>query len=111
MTAAIALEYIPQRMEELGHGKNYYLRFRHIVLQADEKKEIFAYNQFYILVEEQENVSIKSDFGIYDLSNGKTNEQFYEHSGTIFLRNYSATISHLRFIQVIPKTKFKETKK
>ena len=103
MTVALALEYIPQRMEELGHGRNYYIRFRHIVMQPDEQIEIIAYNQLYILVDESENINIKSDFGIYDLSNDKTNEQFYEHQGTILIKNYSATVTHLRFIQVIPK--------
>jgi hypothetical protein len=102
MTTALALEYIPQRMQELGHGKNYYIRFRHIVLQGNEKLEIESFNQYFILVEEPENVKIVSDFGIYDLSNDRTNEQFYEHQGNILITNYSATITHLRFIQVIP---------
>ena len=104
MTTALALEYIPRRMEELGHGANYYIRFRHIVLQPAERLEIEAYNQFYILVDEPENMRIVSDFGIYDLSNDKTNEQFYEHQGTILIKNYATVVSHARFIQVIPKT-------
>ena len=107
MTVSIALEYIPRRMEKLGHGKDYYINFRHIVLQPNEKVEIEAFNQFYILIDEPENVAIRSDFGIYDLSNEKTNEQFYEHQGTILIKNYSATVSHLRFIQVIPIGKIK----
>lgn len=102
MTVALALEYIPKRMQELGHGRDYYIRFRHIVLQPNEKLEVEAFNQFYILTCEPENVRINSDFGIYDLSNEKTNEQFYEHQGLVIIKNYSATVTHLRFIQVIP---------
>lgn len=104
MTIDLALEYIPRRMQELGYGKDYYIRFRHIVMQPNEKLEIEAFNQFYILVDEPDSVAIRSDFGMYDMSNEKTNEQFYEHQGIIQLKNYSATVNHIRFIQVVPKT-------
>jgi hypothetical protein len=104
MTTALALEYIPRRMAELGYGKNYYIRFRHLVLQASELLELEAFNQFYILVDDPpDSISVVSDFGIYDLSFGKTNEQSYEHQGLIYINNYSKAITHLRFIQVIPK--------
>lgn len=104
MTTALALEYIPRRMEELGYGKQYHIRFKHMVLQPLELLEILAYNQFYILVEDPPpNVSVMSDFGMYDLSFGATNEQSYEHQGLIFINNYEASNIHLRFIQVIPK--------
>jgi hypothetical protein len=111
MTVSLALEYIPRRMDELGHGRNYYIRFRHLILQPSETVRIEAPNQFYILLEEPMDVSINSDFGLYDLSNEKTNEQFYEHQGSISTKNYSATVNHLRFIQVIPKTKKYKKKK
>ena len=52
MTINLALEYIPRRMQELGYKGNYYIRFRHLVLQANEEQTIDAYNQFYYLVEE-----------------------------------------------------------
>jgi hypothetical protein len=112
MTTALALEYIPRRMEELGYGKNYYIRFRHLTLQAGELLELEAYNQFYILVEDPPvSISVISDFGMYDLSFGKTNEQSYEHQGVIYINNYSTTTNHLRFIQVIPKHLKTEEKK
>ncbi len=103
MTIDLALEYIPSRMNELGYGRNYYIRFRHLVLQADERLEINAYNQFYILVEETDNVLISSDTGIFDLTEEAINEQTYEHQGNIQIVNYSKRIAQLRFIQVIPK--------
>lgn len=103
MTIALAIEYIPRRMKDLGIGSEYYLRFRHYVLQPAEIVEIDAYNQFFILVDEVSEISIVSDFGLYDLSDPNTNEQSYEHQGTITLQNNSAATSSIRFIQIIPK--------
>ena len=103
MTIALALEYIPRRMEELGHGKNYYIRFRHFVLQPSEHMDLKAYNEFYMLIDEPDNINIVSDFGLFDLTFDRTNEQQYEHQGFISVQNYSASVNHVRFIQVIPK--------
>ncbi len=105
MTIALALEYIPRRMKELGHGNNYYIRFRHMVLQANEERNIDACNQFYILVEEAVDASVVSDFGLFDLTLENTNEQTYEHQGAITITNYLSSINHIRFIQVIPTLK------
>lgn len=104
MTIEIALEYlIPQRMEELGIGKNYGVRMEHLVLQPSEVKIISAYNQFYFLGEDADNVSISSETGVFDLSLRNINKMQYEHQGEITIKNYSSTINHLRFVQVIPK--------
>jgi hypothetical protein len=105
MTIALALEYIPRRMKEMGFGTEYYIRFRHYVLQPAEQREIDAYNQLFILVEEAEDVRISSDFGLFDLSEEKTNEQNYEHQGAIMIINEAKHLTHVRFIQVIPKHK------
>ena len=105
MTISLALEYIPRRMEELGFGNDYYIRFRHYVLQPKEQLDVSAFNQFYILVEEAVDVSVKSEFGIFDLSLKNANEMLYEHQGQITIQNYAAGITHIRFIQVIPKHK------
>lgn len=90
-------------MDELGYGKKYFLRFRHFVLQPQENLELNAYNQFFILVEEAADVSVVSEFGVFDLSLKNANEMLYEHQGKIKIQNYSPGINHLRFIQVIPK--------
>lgn len=103
MTVALAIEYIPRRMMDIGVGMNYYLRFRHFVLRAGETIELNADNQFFILVDEVSEVSIQSDFGLYDLADPTTNEQNYEHQGTIIINNYAPNATHVRFIQVIPK--------
>ncbi len=108
MTIALALEYIPRRMEELGIGDDYYLRFRHYVLQPSELLDVPAFNQFFILVEEAQDVSIKSEFGIFDLSLRNVNEMQYEHQGQITIQNYASSVNHVRFIQVIPINKMKK---
>jgi hypothetical protein len=103
MTIALALEYIPRRMEELGYGKRYHIRFRHFVLQPSEQMDLEAYNEFYMLIDEPADIHITSDFGFFDLSFTITNEQQYEHQGFIRIRNYAKSANHVRFIQVIPK--------
>ncbi len=102
MTIALALEYIPRRMRELGFGNEYYLRFRHFVLSPGEMREEEGYNQFFILVEEPVDVSVNSEFGVFDLSLANANEMSYEHQGLIKIQNQSPGINHVRFIQVIP---------
>ena len=103
MTIELAIEYIPKRMEELGCGNEYNIRFRHFVLQAKERKKIHADNQLFLLIEANDAVSIRSDFGVYDLAAINVNELQYEHQGNIRIRNYAGVTQHVRFIQIIPK--------
>lgn len=103
MTINLALEYIPKRMQELGYGKNYSIRFRHLVLKGHETQSLDAFNQFYYLVEEAEQVRVESETGVFDLSEVATNEMQYEHQSKIQITNYLSSVNHLRFIQVIPK--------
>ena len=105
MTINLALEYIPRRMKELGYNTDYFIRFRHLVLQPNEEQTIHAFNQFFYLIEEAENVRVESETGVFDLSESKTNEMQYEHQSKIHITNYLTGINHLRFIQVIPKHK------
>ena len=103
MTIDLAIDYIPRRMKDIGVGSNYFTRFRHLVLLSNDTVEIDADNQFFIQVDEVADVSIYSDFGVYDLTDESLNEQQYEHQGKITIHNYSANTKHIRFIQVIPK--------
>jgi hypothetical protein len=105
MTINLALEYIPRRMQELGYKSDYYIRFRHLVLQPNEEQTIEAFNQFFYLVEEAQSVRVESETGIFDLSESATNEMQYEHQSKIHITNYLPSINHLRFIQVITKNK------
>jgi len=104
MTIALAMDYIRRRMDELGHGDGYYLRFRHFVLQGNQEITIEAGDQLFILVEPIATVSITSAFGVYDLTVSNTNELQYEHQDYLILTNYTSRQQHIRFIQVIPKT-------
>lgn len=105
MTIDFALAYIPRRMQELGFGNDYLLKARHLVLQAGEQREIDAVNQFFILVDEVNEVNITSEFGIYDLFQLQTNELQYEHQGNMIIKNYSQEVKHIRLIQAIPLSK------
>ena len=107
MTINLALEYIPRRMQELGHGKHYHLRFRHLLLQAQQTLEVDAYNQIYLLVEEAEDINIESESGTFDLSLQNINEFQYEHQGKIIIENQSTQTRHVRFIQIVPLRKQK----
>ena len=104
MTDLFAKEEANKRMEEMGYNKtDYYLKYQHVVLQPSEHKDIEAYNQFYFLIDAPDNINVISDFGLFDLSFSKTNAQDYEHQGFISIHNYSKSINHIRFIQVILK--------
>ncbi len=103
MTIEFALAYIPRRMIELGVGNNYMLKFRHLIVKPLEELQIPAYNQFYILVDQPQEVSITSEFGIFDLLETNSNEIIYEHQGLITIKNNSTDYYRIRFVQVIPK--------
>ena len=103
MTVELAIQYIPKRMEELGYGNDYTMRFRHFVLQPKERIKIHADNQLFVLIEPNDAVGVKSDFGLYDVAAINTNEMQYEHQGNIRIRNDASITQHVRFIQLIPK--------
>jgi len=102
MTVNLALEYIPRRMQELGFGNKYHLRFRHFILQDRETVNLKAFNSFFILIEEPARINIKSQNGIFNIALTNANEMTYEHHGQIQIRNTSTTVARARFIQVIP---------
>ena len=101
MTASIALEYIPKRMCELGYGSEYLIRFRHFVLQPEEKRKLDGNNQLFVLTEPFNDMRVESTVGLFDLSEDQVNELYYEHRGIITITNYAVHINHVRFIQVI----------
>lgn len=104
MTTALALEYIPRRMKELGYGNNYSMRLRHFVLRPGEKRKLSAHAEIFLLVCSPEYISVKSEYGIYDPLSTAINEQQYEHQGIIRMRNYSSQFQSVQLIQLIPQT-------
>ena len=103
MNIQLAVEYIPRRMQELGHGDQYNIRFRHFVLHPEEERKIDAINQLFLLIEPLDSVAVISDFGVYDSTASNVNELQYEHQGCISIINYATIIQSVRFIQIIPK--------
>src|SRR5215208_4338411 len=102
MTSDLALDYIARRMNEMGFGKSYLIRFRHILLKLGEVREISAYNQIFLLIEPMPNIRIESDVGLFDLTEDHANEMQYEHRGRIKITNLSLTPTNARFLQAIP---------
>ena len=102
MTPALAIEYIPRRMRDLGYGENYYLRFVNMVLQPSEVRIIEASAEFFILIEDPKNVSVESDMGIFNESLTTINEMQYEHQGQITITNLTLVMTSIHFIQIIP---------
>ena len=101
MNAALALSYIQNRMEELGH-KNYIIRTRHLVLQGLSERKIEGNNHVFVLVEPYSDVRIESTAGVFDKSEHVAPELQYEHRGDITIKNPSMFICHACFIQAIP---------
>jgi len=103
MTIALALEYIPRRMRELGYGDRYSIRLRHLVLRPGEKRKLDAHGEIFLLVTGSQDITVKSEFGIYDPISEAINELQYEHQGLIRVRNYSPQQQAVQFIQLIPQ--------
>lgn len=104
MTQEFAMLHIPLRMEELGHGNNYFTPIpQHYSLVAEEVRVIDAYNEYFFLTNADLEISVNSEFGMYDLTDDTLNQQLYEHQGKIVLTNKSKNLKHVQFIQVIPK--------
>jgi hypothetical protein len=107
MTTAIAAQYIPSRMAELGI-KDYIMRFHYLFIPGGQTIVINAYNEFYFIVEDPWDINISSASGVYDKSLTNVNNQQYEHQGEISIKNYLDMQSTLHCIQVIPKHTKKE---
>lgn len=105
MTSDLALDYIKRRMEEMGYGTKYLIRFRHILLKVSEVREITAYNQIFLLIDPMHTIRIESDVGLFDVNEDHANEMQYEHRGRIRITNLSLSPTNARFLQAIPTNK------
>ena len=102
MTETAAIEYAHLRMKDLGITE-YYIKPKHLVIAANTTRDLDADNQLFVLVDENADVTIYSDFGFYDLSDPNANELNYEHQGSISIRNNAQNPTHIKFIQAIIK--------
>ena len=101
MTSELALEYIRRRMLEMGY-QDYLLRLRHLLLKANETREITGYNQLFMLIEPTQDIRIESDVGVFDINEDHANELQYEHRGKIKTTNLSLSTINVRYLQAIP---------
>jgi hypothetical protein len=92
-------------MEELGHGDKYHTRLRHFMLRPKEQRKVQGSRQLFILTEPNSSIRIKSEVGVFDLTETTANELQYEHQGTIELTNYSILPQQVKMIQIIFKNK------
>lgn len=106
MNTGFAIDYIPRRMRELGFHE-YLTRWRYFQIDAGASLHIDADNEFFILINPNRNISVRSKFGVFDLSDNAINEMQYEHRGKIDVMNNSRTVLMVLFIQVIPNHKNK----
>lgn len=104
MTEVLALEFAKRRMLELRID-HYTFRIRHFVIPPAGKTEVEAWNEFFILLKHNCDVSVTSAFGVYDLSAEHINEMQYEHHGAIQMENLSENVAaHIEFLHVIPQS-------
>src|SRR5258705_4655761 len=101
MTFEFALEYIPRRMKELGHGTEYHLRLKYFNLAPIEVRTLEAYNQLIILVEVGSNMKVESEMGMIDYTDINLRDYQFEHTGLVTITNKWEGYNNLQFIQVI----------
>jgi hypothetical protein len=100
------IDYVKNKVRERGYDEgSCYIEFRHFSLYAGEIRMIDAYSEFYYLMYADKDLSIRSEFGSYDLNDNKINEQQYEHQGRITITNKTKIVKHIIFYQAIPKHK------
>ncbi len=106
MTEGIAIEIAKQKMLELAVGENYILRYRHFNLLAGVEITIKADNDLMLLLCPDDNVSVNSKTGWYNVQDHSLNEMQYIHTGKITVKNQSENSAlQVKFLQVIPKHK------
>ena len=103
MAPEIIEREIRRRMRELGHGDNYFRKFRHFSLAPAEQRKVKGDTVYFFLVNDVSGVNISSSAGDYDLSDGGIKEQQHEHTGKLILTNRTKTFLQVQFVQVIPK--------
>ncbi|HXU26798.1 MAG TPA: hypothetical protein VN698_06165 [Bacteroidia bacterium] len=105
MQLEFALDYIPRRMKEMGYEDNYIVRWRHFQMDKTSTYHIDADNEYYLLIDPDANVSVRSKFGVYDMTDAGIDEMQYEHRGKIDITNNNNTTTMILFLQIIPSHK------
>ena len=100
MSEQFIIQYIPQRMKQLGYTA-YHIRYRDILVEPLAVIVIPAYNELYFLIDEPDKTVIESDYGVYDTWVPLSNDNQHQHRGEIKLTNREFANMRVKFIQVI----------
>jgi hypothetical protein len=100
MSEQFILEYVPQRIDQLGFRK-YHLRYRDLVIEANGKVNLSAYNELFFIVDEPPGIVVESDYGIYDSTDDMLPESVHQHRGEIVISNPGITKRRAKFIQIV----------
>jgi hypothetical protein len=96
-------EYIKHRIRELTQDAKYMVRFKHLILQPNQELQLKAGTSIYLITDLIDDVRVESDTGLFDIGSNESNEQIYEHRGTINIENLSNNTNHLPLIQFVEK--------
>lgn len=100
MKEEVAIRYIPQRVSERGFSKHR-LVYQDLNFSPGQYLKMAAFNEIWFLLDAEEGILIRSDFGVYNYGDRELNENIHEHGDDIFIKNTSNQIRKVRFIQVI----------
>jgi hypothetical protein len=100
MTEQFILQYIPQRVKQLGYT-NYHVRYRDMVLEGNTSLTIAAYNELYFIVDDPPGLTVDSNYGLYDSTDEPIEESVHQHRGEITITNPGADRRRIKFIQLI----------
>lgn len=103
MTEGTAYKLGEKMMRERGLcEKDFIVRYRHLMLDALERRTVDAENQLFILIDFNYAIKIQSKAGVYDRIDEAIDEQQHIHRGRISLENKFEFRSEVRFLQLIP---------
>ncbi len=100
MTEQFILQYVPQRVTQLGFSK-YHLRYRDLVIEENSVQVIAAYNELYFIIDDPPGLVVESDYGLYDSTDDPISDSVHQHRGEITIRNPGIGKRRIKFIQII----------
>ena len=106
MTEGLAIEVACAKMQELGVGKDYLIRYRHFQILPSGQLILKDKNDLMILLTPDVDTRVQSRTGIYDIKDLGIVEMQYLHSGEITIDNQNIKLPiQVKFLQVIPTLK------
>lgn len=100
MSEEFILQYIPERVRQLGYRK-YHLRYRDVTILPLASQTFRAYNELWLIVDDPPGLVVESDYGIYDSTGDYISDNTHEHKGEINITNPDGENKRIKFIQVI----------